>query len=102
MPRRTGSDFTFRDYLYIGGIILSMGTQLAQVNSLRNELTTLQSRYDREVVPRQEHMQMNAVLEQRLQGISERQVEGQKQLNQVEMKVDKVLMGQQQQGMNRK
>ncbi len=95
MPRGTnGTTLSLRDYIYIAGLLISIGIQVAQITSLRNDLVTLQTRYDREVVPRAEHIQMNAVLEQRLQSISERQVESQKQLNQVELKVDQVLIQQ--------
>ncbi len=95
MPRGTnGTTLSLRDYIYIAGLLISIGIQVAQITSLRNDLATLQARYDREVVPRAEHIQMNAVLEQRLQSISERQVESQKQLNQVELKVDQVLIQQ--------
>lgn len=91
MPRKAGTDFTLRDYIYVGGLLLAIGAQVAQISNVRSDMNALQGRYDREVVPRQEHIQMNAVLEQRLQSISERQVESQKQLNQVELKVDQIL-----------
>lgn len=81
--------------IQIGILLVSLGTIYGilstQVSTVRLDLITFQTRYEREVVPRSEHIQMNSVLEQRLQSILERQLEAQKQVEQLQGKMDELL-----------
>lgn len=71
--------FNLRDAIYIAAFLVSLGIQWARVGNVENRLTTLESRYAVEVVPRQEHMQMNNVTEERWRSVGDRltHVEGQ-------------------------
>lgn len=81
--------------LNIAILLISMGTMYGVISSRlagnEHELIQFMARYEREVVPRSEHLQMNAVLEQRLQGIVDRQIESQKQIEGLQAKIDELL-----------
>jgi hypothetical protein len=76
-------------------LLITLGTTYGVLSSriIANEkdLIAFEARYEREVVPRSEHLQMNAVLEQRLQSITDRQIESQKQIEGLQVKIDELL-----------
>lgn len=105
-------NISIRDAIYIGTLILGMGTTWGIFSSrisnteaaikamepiasrqpaLELSIRTLEQRYDKEVVPRQEHLQMNAVLEQRLQSIIDNQKRTDEQMNSVQSKLDQLM-----------
>lgn len=81
--------------LNVGILLVSLGMTYgvlnSRISSIEKDLIGFQSRYDKDVVPRSEHLQMNATLEQRLQGIVERQIESQKQVEALQAKIDELL-----------
>lgn len=84
MPRRKQSGdskgISIRDAISYGLLLLSAGTVYG---ILSTRVSTLESRYDREVVPRAEHLQMNMVLEQRLESIIDNQRKADTQIQSV-------------------
>lgn len=76
-------------------MILSLGTMYGifqtRLSTQESSLVQFEQRYEREVVPRSEHVQMNGILEQRLIGIIDRQVEEQKQIEMLQNKIDQLL-----------
>lgn len=86
---------SIRDAIYIGGLLLSMGTIYgiigSRISTLETNLAQTNQRYEREVVPRSEHIQMNAVLEQRLQAIIDSQKLADRQIEQIQTKLDTII-----------
>lgn len=86
---------SMRDAIYIGTLLLSMGTIYGimnnRVSTFETGLAQLNQRYDREVVPRSEHVQMNAVLEQRLNAIIESQKQSDRQIESIQLKLDAII-----------
>lgn len=86
---------SIRDAIYIGGLLLSMGTMYGiignRISTLEANFQQAATRYEREVVPRAEHVQMNAVLEQRLSAIIESQKQSDKQIESIQMKLDQLM-----------
>lgn len=76
-------------------LLLTCGTMYgilsARLASNESNLIQFQARYEREIVPRSEHLQMNALLEQRLQSIADRQIDAQKQIEALQAKIDELL-----------
>lgn len=76
-------------------LLITLGTTYgilsSRIGSNEKDLVQFMARYEREVVPRSEHLQMNAVLEQRLQSITDRQIESQKQIESLQAKIDELL-----------
>lgn len=98
MPRKQTADIrgiSIRDAIYIGGLLLSMGTIYGiignRISTLETNLNQSTQRYEREVVPRAEHVQMNAVLEQRLSSIIESQHQADKQIESMQLKLDQLM-----------
>jgi hypothetical protein len=81
--------------LNIAIMLVALGTTYgilsSRISGMEKDMLAFESRYEREVVPRSEHLQMNAVLEQRLQSIMERQIESQKQVESMQSKIDELL-----------
>lgn len=71
--------FNLRDGVYVGALLISIGVQWSRVGNIETKLAALETRYSTEVVPRQEHMQMNNVTEERWRSVGDRltHVEGQ-------------------------
>lgn len=65
MAAKTQMPLSIKDYVLIAGLLMGLGGQQWQLADLR-------SRYDREVVPRSEHIQMNAITEERWRAIDQR------------------------------
>ena len=57
---------------------------------MQYKINDLQARYEREVVPRAEHLQMNAVLDQQLQSIMDIQKQTQRQLDKLQLDMDRL------------
>jgi len=76
-------------------MLVSLGTLYGilstRIGGAESSLIVFQQRYEREVVPRAEHLQMNSVLEQRLSAIIERQLEEQKRGETMQSKIDELL-----------
>lgn len=87
-----------RDAIYAGLLLLSAGTTYGimstRVSALESAQAQITTRYEREVVPRQEHLQMNAVLEQRLQAIIDSQQQLDHQITSIQSKLDQLTMKQ--------
>jgi ABC-type transport system involved in Fe-S cluster assembly fused permease/ATPase subunit len=81
--------------MQIAILLVSLGTIYGiiatKISTVEVNLNTFQQKYEREVVPRAEHIQMNGVLEQRLQSILERQLEVQNQMETMQNKIDELL-----------
>lgn len=65
-----------KDYILIGGILMTLGASQFQI-------ANLQARYDREVVPRSEHIQMNSVTEERWRAVDARLTEVQQDMKEM-------------------
>lgn len=65
MAAKTQMPLSIKDYVLIAGLLMGLGGQQWQLADLRD-------RYSREVVPRAEHIQMNAITEERWRAIDQR------------------------------
>lgn len=91
----SASALSIRDVIQIGILLISMGTIYGimsnRLATTESNLQDFQRRYEREVVPRAEHIQMNAVLEQRLSAIIESQKNQDGKIESIELKIDQIL-----------
>lgn len=77
---------SLRDAIWIGALLVSIGIQWAQNSATKDDLATFKLRYEREVVPRGEQVQMNKVLEERLGGIQDKLLDIKAQLVDIKLK----------------
>lgn len=72
-----------RDVIYIAGLLITLGINIQKVNTLSSDLDQFKSKYASEVVPRQEHLQMNAVTEERWKSVQDRLTHVESQLENI-------------------
>src|SRR5712675_3082877 len=91
----TSASVSMRDIIYIGILLVTSGVQYglmsAKIEASNTSFRSLETRFDKEVVPRAEHLQMNATLDARLLAIVERQLQAQKEIEAINNKLDRIL-----------